>query len=143
MRKWIIAFAAVGLLCMTAGVTGAHGGHQSRWWNTPQYMEALKLTDGDIQQLNQAYETSSLDMIKLKGQVEAARLKLQYMMEKFDVSDEETGSILHFDGTNGDFLGVYVEFGSGGLGSPYPQTEEGAGRAGRAPGNPLRLGGQA
>ena len=87
MRKWIIAFAAVGLLCMTAGITGAHGGHQSRWWNTPQYMEALKLTDGDIQQLNQAYETSSLDMIKLKGQVEAARLKLQYMMEKEDLDE--------------------------------------------------------
>jgi Spy/CpxP family protein refolding chaperone len=87
MRKWIIAFAAVGLLCMTAGATGAHGRHQHRWWNNPQYMEALKLTDGDIQQLDQAYETSSLDMIELKGQVEAARLKLQYMMEKEDLDE--------------------------------------------------------
>ena len=72
---------------MTAGATGAHGRHQHRWWNTPKYMEALKLTDGDIQQLNQVYETSSLDMIELKGQVEAARLKLQYMMEKENLDE--------------------------------------------------------
>ncbi len=35
------------------------------------------------------------------------------------VSDEHTGNVLHYDGTNGDFLGVFVEFGSGGLGSPF------------------------
>jgi Spy/CpxP family protein refolding chaperone len=87
MRKWIIAFAAIGLLLLTTGATGADGRHQSRWWNAPQYMKALKLTDVEIQQLNQAYEASSLDMIELKGQVEAARLKLQFMMEKEDLDE--------------------------------------------------------
>lgn len=87
MRKWIIAFAVMGLLLSAAAFTGADGRRQSRWWNTPQYMEALKLTDGDIQQLNQVYEVSSLEMIELKGQVEAARLKLQFLLEKEELDE--------------------------------------------------------
>jgi Spy/CpxP family protein refolding chaperone len=87
MRKWIIAFAAVGLLCLITGITGADGRRQSRWWNTPQYTEALKLTDSDIQQLNQVYEVSSLEMIELRGQVEAARLKLQFLLEKQELDE--------------------------------------------------------
>jgi Spy/CpxP family protein refolding chaperone len=87
MRKCIIALAAMGLFLLTAGASEADGRHDSRWWNTPTYMEALKLTDGEIRQLNQVYETSSLEMIELKGQVEAARLKLEFMLEKEDLDE--------------------------------------------------------
>jgi Spy/CpxP family protein refolding chaperone len=87
MRKWTTAFAVMGLLLLIAGITGAEGRRQIRWWNTPEYMEALKLTEGEIQQLNQAYETYSLDMVGLKGQVEAARLKLQFLMEKEELDE--------------------------------------------------------
>ena len=87
MLKWMIAFTVVGLLLPATGISGADGGHQSRWWNIPQYMEALKLTDAEIQQLNQVFESSSLEMIRLKGQVEAARLNLQFMLEKEDLDE--------------------------------------------------------
>jgi Spy/CpxP family protein refolding chaperone len=87
MRKWLIAFSALGLLLMTIGATGADGRRQIRWWNTPEYKEALKLTDGEIQQLNQVYETSSLEMIELRGRVEAERMKLQFLMEKEDLDE--------------------------------------------------------
>lgn len=87
MQKWIIAFVVMGLLLLTTGVTGADARRQNRWWNTPEYMETLKLTDGEIQQLNQVFETYSLNMIELKGQVEAARLKLQFIMEKEDLDE--------------------------------------------------------
>jgi Spy/CpxP family protein refolding chaperone len=86
MRKWkIIAIAAMGMLLLTTGVAGADGGHESSWWNRPEYKEALKLTNGEIEQLNHVYEALSLDMIKLKGQVETARLKLEFMLEKEDL----------------------------------------------------------
>jgi Spy/CpxP family protein refolding chaperone len=87
MQKGIIAFVVMGALLLTTGVTEVDARRQNRWWNTPEYMKALKLTDGEIQQLNQAYETYSLDMIELKGQVEAARLKLQFTMEKEDLDE--------------------------------------------------------
>jgi Spy/CpxP family protein refolding chaperone len=86
MRKWIIIVsAAMGLLLLVSGVAGAGSRHDHRWWNIPQYMDALQLTNSEMQQLDQVYEASKLDMIKLKGQVEAARLKLEFMMEKEDL----------------------------------------------------------
>jgi Spy/CpxP family protein refolding chaperone len=86
MRKWIIIVsAAMGLLLLVSGVAGAGSRHEHRWWNIPQYMDALQLTSSEMQQLDQVYEASKLDMIKLKGQVEAARLKLEFMMEKEDL----------------------------------------------------------
>ena len=87
MRKWIIALAAMGLFLMTTAATGADGRRQIRWWNTPEYMNTLKLTEDEIQHLNQAYETSSLEMIELRGQVEAERLKLQFLMEKENLDE--------------------------------------------------------
>jgi Spy/CpxP family protein refolding chaperone len=87
MRKWIIAITAMGLLLLTAVAAGAEGRRDSRWWNTPKYMEALRLTDGEIQQLNKAYEASSLEIIKLKGLVETARLKLEFMLEEKDLDE--------------------------------------------------------
>ena len=87
MRKWTIAITTMGLLLLTAVAAGNAGRRDSRWWNTPKYMEALRLTDGEIQQLNKAYEASSLEMIKLKGQVETARVKLEFMLEEKDLDE--------------------------------------------------------
>jgi Spy/CpxP family protein refolding chaperone len=87
MRKWIIALTAIGVLLVTLGATGADARRQIRWWNTPEYREALKLTDGEIQQLNQVYETSSLEMVELRGKVEAERMKLQFLMEKENLDE--------------------------------------------------------
>jgi Spy/CpxP family protein refolding chaperone len=87
MRKWTIVSAILGLLMLVTGITGADARRQRRWWINPQYTEALKLTDGEIQQLNQAYETYSLDVIELKGHVEAERMKLQFMMEEEDLDE--------------------------------------------------------
>ncbi len=72
---------------LVTSITGADARRQRRWWINPQYTDALKLTDGEIQQLNQAYETYSLNVIELKGHVETERMKLQFMMEEEDLDE--------------------------------------------------------
>ena len=92
MRKWLRAIAVIGLLLLTTGsVAIADGRHDGRWWNTPEVAAALKLSDAEIQQLEQGYETSRLRMIELKSRVEAERFKLQSALEKESLDESAIG----------------------------------------------------
>jgi len=86
MREWmrIKVIVAIGLILLTATAAGAHGG---RWWNTPEVAEALKLNEGEVNQLNQAYEAYSLRMIEIKSRVETEQFKLQTVLEKEDLDE--------------------------------------------------------
>jgi len=86
MREWmrLKTVIVIGLLLLTASTVGAHGG---RWWDTPEVAEALKLNEGEISQLNQAYDDYSLRMIEIKSRVEAERFKLQTLLEKENLDE--------------------------------------------------------
>ena len=84
MRKWIRTITVIGLLLMTASAAGAHGG---RWWDTPEVAEALHLSEGETNQLNQAYDAYSLRMIEIKSRVETEQFKLQTVLEKEDLDE--------------------------------------------------------
>jgi Spy/CpxP family protein refolding chaperone len=83
-RMRIKAVIVIGLILLTASAVGAHVG---RWWNTPEVAEALKLSESEIHQLNQAYDGYSLRMIEIKSRVEAEQFKLQTVLEKEDLDD--------------------------------------------------------
>jgi Spy/CpxP family protein refolding chaperone len=87
MCKWMRSATVIGILLLTGSVAGAQGRHDSRWWNTPATVAALKLNDGEIQRLNQQYDASRLRMIKLKSEVETEQFKLQVMLEKADLDE--------------------------------------------------------
>jgi Spy/CpxP family protein refolding chaperone len=86
MREWmrIKVIVVIGIILLTATAVGAHGG---RWWNTPEVAEALKLNEGEVNQLNQAYEAYSLRMIEIKSRVETEQFKLQTVLEKDDLDE--------------------------------------------------------
>lgn len=88
MRNWMGVIITIGLLLLAPNAGGADSRHRGRWWDTPENVEALKLTQGEIQELNQGYEASSLRMIELKGRVEAERFKLNTLLEKEDLDSE-------------------------------------------------------
>jgi Spy/CpxP family protein refolding chaperone len=58
-----------------------------RWWHSAQVVQQLQLTDGEVRQLEQAFEASRIQMIQLKSQVESEQFKLKTMMEKGNADD--------------------------------------------------------
>ena len=82
MRKWLPVIAVFGLSLLITSAAAASGRPGARWWDTPEVVEALKLSDAEIQRLDQGYEASSLRMIELKSHVEAERFKLESALEQ-------------------------------------------------------------
>jgi len=87
MREWmhIKAVVVIGLILLSASAVGAHD--RVRWWDKPEVAEALKLNEGEIDQLNQAYDAYGLRMIEIKSRVEAEQFKLQTVLEKEDLDE--------------------------------------------------------
>jgi Spy/CpxP family protein refolding chaperone len=87
MREWmhIKAVVVIGLILLSASAVRAHGG--GSWWDTPEVVEALKLNEGEINQLNEAYDAYSLRMIEIKSRVETEQFKLQTVLEKADLDE--------------------------------------------------------
>ncbi len=83
MCGWILI---IGLMAL-ATAAQAQDVPAGRWWHSPQVVQQLQLTDGEVSQLEQAFESSRIKMIQLKTQVEAERFKLQTMIEKHNADD--------------------------------------------------------
>ena len=71
---------ALGLV-FAAGAATAQQGPSGRWWRSPQVVGELKLTRGEIQRLEKAYNTSRRSIIKQKERVESEQFELQTMVE--------------------------------------------------------------
>ena len=69
-------------------VHSALGDLAGRWWRSAEVVAQLKLTDGEIQKLERAFEASRLKMIELKSKVEAEQFKLQNLVEKPDIDEQ-------------------------------------------------------
>jgi Spy/CpxP family protein refolding chaperone len=81
VRGWILVVMIV-TLWTAATADGEQQGPPGRWWRNARVISQLKLSDGEIQQLEKAFEASRLRMIKLKGRVESEQFKLQNLVEK-------------------------------------------------------------
>jgi Spy/CpxP family protein refolding chaperone len=88
MVKHACGWALVLITMLAAATVQANDGPHGRWWNSPQVVDQLQLSPGEIQQLASGYEASRLKMIHLKSQVEAEQFKLQTLVEKPDMDDD-------------------------------------------------------
>lgn len=87
MRGGILAVTIIAVFT-TALVQNALGEPAGRWWRDKTVVAQLKLTNGEVQQLEKAFEASRLNMIKLKSNVEAEQFKLQNLVEKPDIDEK-------------------------------------------------------
>ncbi len=82
MFRLVHGFTLMIIILLATAMVHAQSAPSGRWWRTPQVVQSLRLTDGEIQQLESAFEESRLRMIDLKSRVEAEQFRLQSMMEK-------------------------------------------------------------
>lgn len=87
IRGGILAVTIIAVLT-TALVQSALGEPAGRWWRDTTVVAQLKLTDGEIRQLEKAFEASRLKMIQLKSKVETEQFKLQNLVEKPDIDEK-------------------------------------------------------
>ena len=87
VRGGILTVTVIAFLT-SALAYSAENGPAGRWWRQSQVVAQLKLTDGEVQKLEQAFEASRLKMIKLKSQVESEQFKLQNLVEKRNIDEK-------------------------------------------------------
>lgn len=83
MRGILITMA----ILLIAVNTMAQSAPSGRWWRSPRVVKALKLTGGEIQQLESAYGQSRREMINKKNRVEREQLELENMMGKRKINE--------------------------------------------------------
>jgi Spy/CpxP family protein refolding chaperone len=82
MSKILRGLSVVLLVALMAAAAYAQHGPRGRWWRDAKVVEALHLTDGEIQRLESAFDQSKVKMIELKSRVEAEQFQLQTLLEK-------------------------------------------------------------
>lgn len=92
MFRWKAFILLATMICSAAA--HAQDPPPGRWWRSPDIVQALQLAGSEVQQLEEAFETSRLKMIRLKSRVETEQFKLQRMVEKRDI-DEATIKAQH------------------------------------------------
>lgn len=84
--RCIILILTILLFAVTAMAQDAPSG---RWWRQPRVVKALKLTGGEIQQLESAYGQSRREMINRKNRVEKEQFELENMMGNPKLNESE------------------------------------------------------
>ncbi len=76
-------FIGILLFSITAlpGIVMSQAGPMGKWWLNPQMSEQLKLTDEEINKLDEQYVSSHRKMIDLKTNVKKERFELNNLME--------------------------------------------------------------
>jgi hypothetical protein len=87
MLKLVRAIIPI-LIMLTATAAFAQQGPQGRWWRSPKIAKALNLTQGEIRQLDSAWENSRAKQIKLKSEVQAEQFRLQTLLEKRNLDEK-------------------------------------------------------
>lgn len=75
--RGILVMLTIVLVAATAVAENAPSG---RWWRSARVVNALNLTGGEIEQLEDAYAQSRKEMIRLKNRVENEQFELENMM---------------------------------------------------------------
>ena len=82
MAKLVRGLTILIIAFMAVTVAYAQQGPRGRWWRDSKVVKQLRLTDSDIEQLEEAWKDSRARMIKLKSRVEEEQFKLQTLIEK-------------------------------------------------------------
>jgi Spy/CpxP family protein refolding chaperone len=77
------------LFLLFAVAAVAQDAPSGRWWRSPRVVETLKLTGGEIQQLENAYGRSRREMINRKNRVETEQFELERMMGNPQLNEAE------------------------------------------------------
>ena len=80
LNRMCAIFTALSIV-LIAGSVAAQGQPTGRWWRSSQVVKELKLSKGEIQRLEKAYNQSRRNIIKQKGRVETEQFELQAMVE--------------------------------------------------------------
>lgn len=75
------------LLVMPAQVFGQHMS-SGKWWRIPDVAKSLKLSDKDVQQLEEAFRHSRRRLIQLKSQLEREQFELETLMDSKSLDDD-------------------------------------------------------
>ena len=81
MLNRICAISVAVSLVLISAAAEAQQEPSGRWWRSSQVVKQLKLTKGEVQRLEKAYNQSRRSIIKRKGRVEAEQFELQTMVE--------------------------------------------------------------
>ncbi len=76
-------FIGILLLSITAlpGIVMCQDGPMGKWWLNPRMSEQLKLTDKEVNKLNEQYVESHRKMIDLKSNVKKERFELSNLLD--------------------------------------------------------------
>lgn len=89
MLKRTVGVIAAGFVLLAVGLAVAHGSSKWRWWQNPEIIQQLNLTQDEIKRLDDAYLASRRRMIEQKSLVEAARYELEELLGQPDFSEAD------------------------------------------------------
>jgi len=92
MFKCLCGWMTAAIVILTVVSAQAQDPPPGRWWRSPQIVKELQLTGSEVQQLDNAFEASRVNMIKLKSRVEAEQFKLESMVNQRGAKDSEIKS---------------------------------------------------
>jgi len=87
MFKFIRGLALLITLLLAAVSVNAQDVPPGCWWRSPEVVKQLQVTDGEVRQLEQAFESSRVKLINLISRVEDEQLELQTVLEQNNVED--------------------------------------------------------
>lgn len=80
MLKRATSVMVAGFVLSAVGLAVAHGSSKWRWWQNPEIIQQLNLTQDEIKQLDDAYLASRRQMIEQRSRVEAERYELEELL---------------------------------------------------------------
>lgn len=89
MLKRAVSVMVAGFVLSAVGLAVAHGSSKWRWWQNPEIIQQLNLTQDEIKQMDDAYLASRRRMIEQKSIVEAARYELEELLGQPDFSEAD------------------------------------------------------
>ena len=87
MARRICRIATIVIVMLTTVYAYAQNTPSGQWWRSPEVVKQLQITNGEVAQLDKAFEASRIKMVELKGRLEAEQFKLQTMMKKGSADD--------------------------------------------------------
>lgn len=64
---------------------------RTKWWDFPEVQERLKLTEAQVDELEEIYVEYNREIIELESKVKSARFELEYLLQKdeYDMNEIE------------------------------------------------------